>query len=78
MEKKQSICNTFIKMFFNKCLLFKEIQLHLKKFSTCKESVHAAGKDVSPSERLQSFLIKKSSYGLFSSPSTSPVWMPDP
>lgn len=64
----KSICNTFIKMFLNKCLLFKEIQLHLKHFSTCKESVHAAGRDISPSEHLQGFLIKKSSYGLFSSP----------
>ena len=65
-------------MFLNKCLLFKEIQLHLEQFSTCKESVHAAGRNISPSEHLQGFLIKKSSYGLFSSPWASPVWMMNP
>lgn len=65
-------------MFLNKCLLFKEIQLHLKQFSTCKESVQAVGKVASLSEQLQGFLIKESSSGLFSSPSASPGWMMNP
>lgn len=65
-------------MFLNKCLLFKEIQLHLEQFSTCKESVQAVGKVISLSEQLQGFLIKESSSGLFSSPSASPVWMVNP
>lgn len=34
--KKKSILNTYLKMFLNKCLLFKELQLHLKQLSTRK------------------------------------------
>ena len=34
--KKKSILNTYLKMSLNKCLLFKELQLHLKQLSTRK------------------------------------------
>lgn len=34
--KKKSILNTYLKMFLNKCLFFKELQLHLKQLSTRK------------------------------------------
>lgn len=45
-------------MFLNKCLLFKEIQLYLEQFCTCKERTRAAGRGISPPEHLQGFPIK--------------------